>query len=244
MILNLHKKNRKILAAVLVTLLSAGIFKLGGILITGTIDVIGKSTATEKQTVIIDAGHGGIDGGAVGFNDVIEKNINLSISQKLKSMLELNGYNVVMTRDDDVSIHDSDAVTTREKKSSDLNNRMKIIKKYEDAYFVSIHQNYFEQSQYWGTQIFYGPQNEDSEKLASILQDNFRTYLQPENEREIKQAQDNIYLIYYSKLPTVLVECGFISNPDEAEKLQDDDYQNKIAFIIFNSILQYDMSQK
>lgn len=243
MIVNLRKKNRKIIAAVFVTLIAASVFKLGGTLLTNTIDVIGKGSNTKKQTIIIDPGHGGIDGGAVGYNEVVEKNINLSISQKLKSMLELNGYNVIMTRNGDESIHDSDAVTTREKKTSDLNNRMKIIKKYEDAYFISIHQNYFEQPQYWGTQIFYGPQNKESEKLASILQSNFKTYLQPENNREIKQAQDNLYLLYYSKIPTVLVECGFISNKDESLKLQEDEYQNMIAFVILNSILQYDASK-
>jgi N-acetylmuramoyl-L-alanine amidase len=190
-------------------------------------------------TVIIDPGHGGVDGGAVGACGVIEKGINLSISLKLRTFFEQAGFKVIMTREDDRSIHDDNANTVRNQKKSDLYNRLNIIKNNPRALFISIHQNIFEDSKYSGTQVFFSKNNDASELLASTLQNNIKNMLQPQNNREIKKAEKNLFLLYNAKSPAVLVECGFLSNAKEAASLQTNDYQNKMAFAIFYSTLLF-----
>lgn len=191
------------------------------------------------RTVIIDPGHGGPDGGAVGVGGNVEKEINLAISLKLRSFFEAGGYRVIMTREDDRSIYDPGSDTLREKKSTDIHNRLKIADQNPRALFLSIHQNLFTQSQYSGAQVFYSQNNPDSKLLAGCLQSNIRTLLQPQNERVIKPAESNLYILYHAKSPAVLVECGFVSNPEENQKLQDDAYQNQMAFSIYYGTMDF-----
>lgn len=190
-------------------------------------------TASYERTVIIDPGHGGLDGGAVGTTGNNEKDINLSISLKLRTFFAAAGYQVIMTRQDDRSIHNSGSHTLREQKTSDIHNRFTFTQKYPKALFLSIHQNLYTESQYSGAQVFYSKNNPDSKVLAQCLQTDIHTLLQPQNDRVIKPAGSNLYILYHARSPTVLVECGFVSNPAENAKLQDDTYQNQMAFSIF-----------
>ncbi len=190
-------------------------------------------------TVIIDAGHGGMDGGTQSEDGVLEKDVNLEISKALQSVLELYGYRTLMTRVDDNVQYDKGADTIREKKVSDIHNRMAMIESEANAVFISIHQNHFSQSQYNGAQVFYSSNHNDSKLLAQRIQDSFKSNLQPENNREIKKSGTEIYLLYHSQIPSVMVECGFMSNPNEAKLLADKDYQKKLALVIANGIMNY-----
>lgn len=188
--------------------------------------------------VLFEPAHGGIDGGATGIGGVVEKDVNLQISLKLREILKANGYEVIMTRDTDKSIHSSGKTVAQQKKS-DMNNRLKLINSTPNSITVSIHQNHFEQSQYSGAQMFYGRKNESSKLLAEAIQKRFVENLQKDNKREIKEAGKNLYLMYQAQNPIVLVECGFLSNPVESALLSDDTYQNKVAFTIFSGIADY-----
>lgn len=214
------------------------------LLATGTLQNVfaaggsGSGSGTVKE-VIIDPGHGGLDGGAVGVGGVVEKGINLSISLKLKKFFEASGYRVIMTREDDRSIYSSGSDTVREKKTTDIHNRFHFMEQYPKAIFISVHQNKFEQSQYSGTQVFYSANNDESKLLAGFIQSRVKSMIQNSNDRVIKPAGDNLYLLYHAKSPAVMVECGFLSNPDEASLLQNPDYQNKIAYAIYCGALDY-----
>ena len=202
-----------------------------------------ESTAVMSENsvspvIVIDAGHGGEDGGA-SANGLLEKDINLSIALKLRDMLTISGYKVIMTRDSDVSVYDSTADTTREKKVSDLKNRAEMINSSQNNILVSIHQNKFEQSQYFGTQMFYSKNDPKSAVLAEELRKSVTEMLQPDNKRELKHADSNIYILDKAQVPAVIVECGFLSNEEEAKKLADSDYQQKMAFAIYSGILGY-----
>ncbi|ADU26947.1 N-acetylmuramoyl-L-alanine amidase [Ethanoligenens harbinense] len=210
----------------------------------GTLTSIQSSTsasaaAAYEKTVIIDPGHGGMDGGAVGADGSIEKDINLSVSLKLRSFFLAGGYQVIMTRQDDRSIHSSGSDTLREQKTSDIHNRLKIADAHPNALFLSIHQNLYTQPQYSGAQVFYSTNNPDSKMLAQCLQTDIRALLQPQNDRLIKPAGSNLYILYHARSPAVLVECGFVSNPTENEKLQDNVYQNQLAFSIFYGTVHF-----
>ena len=202
-----------------------------------------ESTAVMSENsvspvIVIDAGHGGEDGGA-SANGLLEKDINLSIALKLRDMLTISGYKVIMTRDSDVSVYDSTADTTREKKVSDLKNRAEMINSSQNNILVSIHQNKFEQSQYFGTQMFYSKNDPKSAVLAEELRKSVTGMLQPDNKRELKQADSNIYILDKAQVPAVIVECGFLSNEEEAKKLADSDYQQKMAFSVYSGIIGY-----
>lgn len=190
-------------------------------------------------TIIIDAGHGGADGGAVAADGTAEKVINLQISQYLEKILNSYGVKTIMTRTTDDSIHTEGADTLREKKVSDIHNRMAVMENTENAVFVSIHQNKFSNSTLWGTQVFYSPNTTESAELADLIQTNVRNMIQPDNKRVIKKSGSSIYLLYNAKKTAVLVECGFVSNPEENEKLKMPDYQKKMAFSIACGIIEY-----
>ena len=193
---------------------------------------------TEKKTIVLDAGHGGLDSGAVGINGELEKNINLEIVRDLRDMLTISGFNVVLTRNADKSIHDSGVTGIRNQKISDMENRLEIIKSYKDCIFLSIHQNKFTDPEYFGAQIFYNENNPDNMLLAQIMQDNFKV-IQPKNDREIKLSGDELYLFKDTKIPAVLIECGFLSNEQDAKDLSSEEYQHKVAFMIYNGIIRY-----
>lgn len=195
------------------------------------------------KVVILDAGHGGFDGGAIGINGTIEKNINLSISLKLREMLESAGYTVIMTRETDTALENEGDSSTRQKKVSDMRNRLNLTKLYPNAMLISIHQNKLEGNQkVFGGQIFYSPNNGNSKLLAQLIQDEFNTYIQPHKKREIVKTGKNLYLFYNAQNVAVLCECGFLSNPEEEALLNTDEYQKKIAYCIFSGIMVYNES--
>lgn len=197
------------------------------------------SPVSPRPLVILDPGHGGMDGGAVGVDGIIEKDINLAIALKLREMLVVNGVEVLMTREEDCSIHDEGLQGVRNQKLSDMNNRLKLMKEHPDAIVVSIHQNQFTASQYNGAQMFYSPNAVGSEALAAISQRRFREMLQPENQRETKKAGKELFLLYYAPNTAILAECGFLSNREEAHRLIGEDYQNQVAFVLFSSLMEY-----
>ncbi len=198
-----------------------------------------KSSNSNMPVIIIDAGHGGADGGAVADDNTQEQYINLDIALKMNDILTELGYETIMTRTDDNSIHDPDAQTIREKKVSDLHNRLKIIQSNPDSIFVSVHQNHFSESKYSGTQVFYSGNNPKSENLAQMIQQNVKELLQPENKRVIKESGDSIFLLYNSEVPSVLVECGFLSNLEETEKLKNEEYRLQMAEAVCKGIIEY-----
>lgn len=204
----------------------------------GAVPVISDSVEGQGRTVVIDSGHGGADGGCVGVNGCVEKDINLAIATDLQKLLELSGFNVVMTRTEDVSIHDEGVEGLRNQKVSDMENRLEIIQSHPDALFVSIHQNQFTDPQYFGAQMFYTTNNPANFKLAQTMQECFRE-LQPGNDREIKLIDNGLYLFKNTQQPALLIECGFLSNSNDAANLSDGDYQKKVAFTVFKGITSF-----
>lgn len=216
---------------------------LGFIFVIATITFVAPMAHKENLSplVIIDPGHGGEDGGAVGHNGIVEKNINLKISLALRDALKLIGYETIMTREKDKAIYDESAISLRQKKRSDLKNRLSLINKNsgDDSIFISIHQNKFPNEKYSGTQIFFSKNNPLSENLALCVRDGIISKLQPKNDREIKEATSKIFLLNNSKIPSVTIECGFLSNKEEAEKLNDENYQKKLALCTIFGINQF-----
>lgn len=196
-------------------------------------------SAQKVRSVIIDPGHGGVDGGAVSADGIVEKSINLNISMKLKSLCELAGIDVIMTRETDISIHDSNADTIKKQKTSDLHNRLKIADSHPEAILVSVHQNKYSGASSCGMQVFYSGNAPESKTLADCIQTYTVSNIQKSNDREVKQITKAVYLIYNAKQPAVLVECGFLSNREEAEKLNTESYQSEIAYSIFGGIINF-----
>lgn len=193
----------------------------------------------DSFTVVLDAGHGGMDGGCSTADGKTEKGINLNILLSVRDMAKLFGYNVDVTRDKDTSIHDKGVTGIRNQKVSDMENRLEIFNKYPDAVCISIHQNTFRDPKFSGAQMFYSDKNPGSERLASIMQRRFVDNLQPDNQRETKLCGSELYLCYYCENPAVMIECGFLSNPEEAAKLTDKTYQQQVAFTVFSGITEY-----
>lgn len=194
--------------------------------------------SAQEAPIILDAGHGGEDGGAIGVGGILEKDINLSVTLKTNAVLRFLGYQTLLTRSADEMTCDEGLSSQRAKKVSDIKNRFSLLEDTNCLCFISVHQNFFGGSAH-GAQIFYSGGNEQSKQLAQALQDGIRTALQPENSRVIKQATDDIYILYHTKKPAVLAECGFISNSGDAAMLTDEDYQNKLAFVIAESTAKY-----
>ena len=204
------------------------------------IDKIASALTGERiQTIVIDPGHGGEDGGASGVSSTSEKEINLAIALKLQKLLEISGFRVVMTRTTDISVSDDHLDTIREHKVSDLHNRFKTIEAQGECVFISIHQNHFTSSRYSGAQTFYSTKNGESKELAENIKSRVVELIQPDNKRETKPATSSIYLLWHATVPAVLVECGFLSNESEAEKLNDKTYQQQMAFAIYSGVLDY-----
>lgn len=180
----------------------------------------------------------GEDGGAVSSNGISEADINLSIALKVQKLLEQSGANVVLTRSDENAIYNLDKKTLREKKNSDIHNRVKIGNNSSADIFVSIHLNKIPQSQYYGWQTFFKDGNEEGKKLATCIQNNLNEAIQKENKR-VPLKISNIYIIKNVEIPTTIVECGFLSNSEEERILQTDDYQNRLSWGIYNGIMDY-----
>lgn len=199
---------------------------------------VSSSKLNENNIILLDAGHGGEDGGAIGVGGIIEKNINLAITLKTAYFFEFFGYNVEFTRETDKMTCNDGLKTQRERKVSDIKNRLEQIEKSPCLCSVSIHQNIFG-GEARGAQVFYGGNNPESKIIAESVQNGIASLLQPENKRATKQATKDIYILYHTEKPAILVECGFISNNSEAALLSDNDYQNKMAFTIAISTVKH-----
>lgn len=198
-----------------------------------------ENVKEEPVCILIDAGHGGEDGGAVSDDGVVEKDINLAISQYLRDYFELSGCNVLMTREDDAALGDITLPTVKERKRSDMKERLEMYNNEEVDCVISIHQNKFTSSQYSGAQVFYSANDSGSEVLAECLRKAVVSFIQPNNDRELKQADSNIYLLNNCVNPCVLVECGFLSNAEETARLVTEEYQKQVAFSIYCGTLEY-----
>ena len=195
------------------------------------------ATEPVRSVVVIDAGHGGEDGGAVSCTGVTESSLNLSIAQKADALFKLLGVPTVNVRTEDVSVYSPEAQTLSEKKVSDLRNRVRLVEETPGALLLSIHQNTFPEGKYSGAQVFYA-KNESSSDLAATLQQTIAAQLQPKNRRECKKA-NGIYLLEHVRCTGVLVECGFLSNPEEERLLRNEDYQKKLACAIVQGVLYH-----
>ncbi len=240
----MHKRNNKeylqiLLITVVVALLTVA-FSFAGQKISGNDGLFSRKTSAsvkEKSVIVIDPGHGGEDGGAQSSDGTLEKDINLAISEYLEEYLRLADVKTVMTRQDDRLLYNSGE--EKRKKFYDVRNRAAVATENPDCTFISIHQNKFPVQKYSGLQVYYSPNDPGSKVLAAIIQENTKQKLQPENNREIKPSGSSIYVLYKTKSPAVLVECGFLSNPEETRLLKTSEYQKKVAFVIFTSLMQY-----
>lgn len=198
-------------------------------------------SAELEKTIVIDAGHGGEDGGA-SANGLLEKDINLDIALRLRDMLSAAGCKVIMTRDSDVSL--GSGKTVRERKVDDLKKRADIINSDGSELLVSIHQNKFGQSKYSGTQIFCSRSSPESLVIGESIRRSVTGLLQPDNKRELKTDDGSVYILSHANIPAVIVECGFLSNEAEAEKLADEEYRSNMAFAIMCGILEYESEKQ
>ena len=196
-------------------------------------------TDSSSPVVWLDPGHGGEDGGTQSADGLLEKDVNLSIALTLRDLLESAGYRVKMPREEDVSIGDNTLATVRERKVSDIHSRLSLVEEERSCVLISIHQNYFEQSRYSGAQMFYSPNNEESGALAESIRQSVVSLLQPENTRQNKEATDSIYLLWNTQAPAVLVECGFLSNAEEAALLGQEAYRAQMAFCIYDGLTRW-----
>lgn len=192
----------------------------------------------DRPIIVLDAGHGGLDSGAVGKSGLLEKDVNLSVVKHLREMLEMSGFQVVVTRDEDISIYDAGVEGIRNQKLSDMDNRLEIVQSYPDSIFLCIHQNNYTDPAYFGGQMFYNENNPDNRTLAQIMQNRFAA-LQDGNDREIKLSGSELFLLKDNKNPSLMIECGFLSNPEEEALLATTEYQQKIAFSIYCGVLEF-----
>lgn len=193
--------------------------------------------ANHEVTVVIDPGHGGEDGGAVSADGVAESGINLEVARRLDAVLTLCGQRTLLLRDEDISLHDEGVTTIREKKVSDIHNRVKLVNAQQAPRLISIHQNHFSSAKYHGAQVFYGG-GPLGQPWAEQTQTTLREALEPDNHREAKPIGHDVYLMNHITCPAILVECGFLSNREECQKLTDPAYQTKLALAIGGAYLQ------
>ena len=226
---------------IIMTMLIAAVCAALTLFMRGRGNIGAASPALTEYVYIIDAGHGGMDGGAVGADGTLEKELNLAVAKKLSALLEASGSECVMTRSDDRMLVDDSVKSHR--KMQDLRTRVETAEKAaltdKTPIFISIHMNNFTSRSYSGLQVWYSKNDGRGKLLADDIQKAAREYLDPENKREIKAAGSSIYVLDRIKAPAVLVECGFLSNPDECAKLRDDEYQTALAMTIFSGIASF-----
>ena len=191
-----------------------------------------------NKVIVIDAGHGVPDEGAQSNNGTTEAESNLKIALKVQNLLEQSGATVILTRSDENAIYDLDSNTLKQKKISDIHNRVKIGNESSADIFVSIHLNKIPQQQYWGWQTFYKQESPEGQKLATCIQNSLNQTIQKQNDR-VPLKIDNVYIIKHVEIPISIVECGFLSNPEEEQLLLTDDYQTKLAWGIYTGIMDY-----
>ena len=201
----------------------------------GAVFVQSEQAKSAPVCIVVDAGHGGDDPGKIGINDALEKDINLQIALKLQKILEQNNIKVVMTRNTDAGLYSEGATN---KKAEDMQKRCKIIEDSNALFTVSIHQNSYTSPEIQGAQVFYYGESQEGKELAEVLQKSLVAELDKENHRTAK-ANESYYLLKKTKTPTVIVECGFLSNRQEAELLSDAEYQQKVAVAISKGIENY-----
>ena len=194
--------------------------------------------AAARTTVILDAGHGGADGGAVGVNGVAEKDLNLAVTETLAGLLREAGYEVILTRSDDRMLLDEGEDVKGHRKENDLKNRLEVAEAHPDAIFVSIHMNTYQASKYSGLQVYYAD-NTESRRLAYAVQGAVVAGIQPDNHRVPHVASSSIYLLDNAVGTAVLIECGFLSNPEECALLSQKDYRARLSFSIFCGMIEY-----
>jgi len=197
-----------------------------------------NAEAEASFTIVIDAGHGGEDGGCEG-NGLVEKDLNLDIAMRLASLFHKSGINTVMTRETDILLYDVNSDYEGKKKAQDVRRRLQIANEQNNPLLVSIHMNYFAQTQYSGLQVWYSKNDPRSRTLANLIQSSVKSSLQPNNKRAVKEADSSIFLLHNANFPALLIECGFLSNPEEARALAEEDYRQKLAESIFNAIMTY-----
>lgn len=198
-------------------------------------NVMSGEAYQEKLLIVVDPGHGGRDPGKVGVNGALEKDINLSISMKLRTLLEDNRFEVIMTREEDIGLYEE---TDSNKKRTDLNNRIHIINEANPLVAISVHQNSFTQENIKGAQVFYHQESPDGRRLAEILQAQIKGSLGDDNHRKAK-SNTSYYMLKKTECPLVIVECGYLSNNNEASLLVNEEYQEKLALGIYLGIIEF-----
>ncbi|MBQ9229493.1 MAG: N-acetylmuramoyl-L-alanine amidase [Eubacterium sp.] len=224
------KRTYCILAAVLFTVAAA----LGLHAFVRAEKPVSARQVSSRYTVVIDAGHGGRDAGTVGIDGTPEKDINLAIAKDLYDFLNVCGIHAVLIRDGDYEYYPPDSDRSR----SDLYNRLDFVNSIPSSVLISIHQNHFEQEKEWGTQIWYSANTAESKQLADSILSQTKLFLQPDNERENKASDDSYYILYRASVPSVMIECGFMSNRAENERLQQPSYQQAFAYVILLGICE------
>lgn len=194
--------------------------------------------SSKNVTIVIDPGHGGLDGGAVSETGICEKDINLKIAIYLSEFLRLSDVECILTRSDDIML-EPEHRSSSSKKRADLIARTEIANRYDNGIFISIHQNKFPNSRYRGLQVFYSKNHPESSKLATVIKENNNSILDFKNERCIKPSGKEIYVLDTLNIPAVLIECGFLSNADELELLTSEKYQKELAFMLYTSVMKY-----
>ncbi len=202
------------------------------------LDVLNKDTPSQPKTIILDAGHGGEDGGASSADGLLEKDLNLALALTMRDILLANGVNVILTRDTDTLLYDRNVDFQGRKKMLDMAARLKIAEEAPDAVFVSLHMNTYPHPSCQGVQVWYSENHNTSIEIAKTIHTTTKEILQPENDRPVKRSGSSIYLLHHLECPAVLVECGFLSSPEEAALLGDESYRQQLALTLCMGILR------
>lgn len=202
------------------------------------VDVLNKDGTSHPKTIVLDAGHGGEDGGASSSEGLLEKDLNLDLALAMREILLANGINVILTRETDTLLYDRNVDFQGRKKMLDMAARLKITNDTPDAVFVSLHMNTYPHPSCQGVQVWYSENNEASFELAKIIQSTTKELLQNENDRTVKRSGSSIYLLRKLECPAVLVECGFLSSPEEAALLASESYRQQLALTLCMGILR------
>ena len=202
------------------------------------LDVWNNENSSPPKTVILDAGHGGEDGGASSKDGLLEKDLNLALALAMRDILTANGVKVVLTRETDTLLYDRNVDFQGRKKMLDMAARLKIAQDSSDAVFISLHMNTYPHPSCEGVQVWYSDNNDASLELAKTIHSTTQEFLQPENDRPVKRSGSSIYLLHHLECPAVLVECGFLSRPAEAALLGDEGYRQQLALTLCMGILR------
>lgn len=218
---------------------SASVFVLCDKINDNISQTVSAITSNNDIIVILDAGHGGEDGGCVAYDNTLEKDINLQITDKISFMFDIFGIDYIQIRTEDISVGDNDLQSIKARKTSDIIKRFDTVNSYPNSVLLSIHQNMYSVEKYSGTQVFYSPNDNESKILADSIQSVIKNNIQQDNDRQTKASGDSIYLLYHAKRPSVMVECGFFSNMAELEKLKTPEYQVQMAYFITRGLINY-----